>query len=331
MGIHVNKRSAIAALIFLACSLTAGAARAETVNMGYSGTGVSGTLRRVIEREKLWQKRGLDVKPIYFNSGSIMSQAMIAGDVILSDSDVPAQLSPKVAGILDVRVIAVTINRLEHYLIVRSNINTAEDLKGKRIAISRFGSASDVTTRLALRFLKLNPEKDVAILQSGNTPTRIIALVAGYVDGALVSPEQVYKVLATKCCRVLADLSELPLDYARFGIVAPVPVLQTKRETLRKLLESYVEGIHVFKTRPEVALAALKSEGVDDPQAAKEVYARLAGSLREYPIPELKGVQAALDSIATAKERNPQAKDFIDTTLMEEIKKSGYIDKLYKK
>jgi NitT/TauT family transport system substrate-binding protein len=327
----LNKRSAMAALIFLACSLSSGAARAETVNMGYSGTGVSGTLRRVIELEKLWQKRGLDVKPIYFNSGSVMSQAMIAGDVMLSDSDVPAQLSPKVAGILDVRVIAVTINRLEHYLIVRSNIKTAEDLKGKRIAISRFGSASDMTTRLALRYLKLNPEKDVAILQSGNTPTRIVALVGGHVDGALVSPEQVYKVLATKCCRVLADLSELPLDYARFGIVAPVPVLQTKREILRKLLESYVEGIHVFKTRPEVALAALKSEGVDDPQAAKEVYARLAGSLREYPIPEVKGVQAALDSIATAKDRNPQAKDFIDTTLMEEIKKSGYIDKLYKK
>jgi NitT/TauT family transport system substrate-binding protein len=315
----------------MACLPLAGTIGAETVNMGYSGTGVSGTLRLVIEKERLWQKRGLDVKPIYFNSGSIMSQAMIAGDVIISDSDVPAQLSPKVAGILDVRVIAVTINRLEHFLIVRSNIKTADDLKGKRIAISRFGSASDVTTRLALRFLKLNPEKDVAILQSGNTPTRITALVAGHVDGALVSPEQVYKVLASKCCRVLADLSEMPLDYARFGIVAPVSVLQSKRETLRKLLEAYVEGIYVFKTRPEVALAAMKQEGVDDPQAAKEVYARLAGSLREYPIPELKGVQAALDSIATSKDRNPQAKDFIDTTLIEEIKKSGYIDRLYKK
>jgi NitT/TauT family transport system substrate-binding protein len=235
------------------------------------------------------------------------------------------------AGILDTRVFAVTINRLEHFLVVRSNIKTPEDLKGKRIAISRFGSASDVTTRLALRFLKLNPEKDVAILQSGNTPTRITALVGGHVDGALVSPEQVYKVLASKCCRVLADLSELPLDYARFGIVASVSALQTRRETLRKLLEAYIEGIYVFKTRPEVPLAAMRQEGVDDPQAAKEVYARLAGSLREYPIPELKGVQAALDSIMTAKDKHPQAKDFIDTSLAEEIKKSGYIDRLYGK
>ena len=169
------------------------------------------------------------------------------------------------------------------------------------------------------------------VLSGGLTLKRTTALVGGHVEGALVSPEQVYKVLATKCCRVLADLSELPLDYARFGIVAPVSVLQTRRETLRKLLESYVDGIHVFKTRPEVPLAAMKQEGVDDPQAAKEVYARLAGSLREYPIPELKGIQAALDSILTSKDRNPQAKDFVDTSLMEEIKKSGYIDRLYKK
>ncbi|MGH7765961.1 MAG: ABC transporter substrate-binding protein [Candidatus Binatia bacterium] len=328
----MNQRVASAfAAGLLACSLAAGMAGAETINLGYSGTGVSGTLRRVIEKERLWQKRGLDVKAIYFGSGSVMSQAMIAGDILVSDSDVPAQLSPKVAGIKDVRVIAVTINRLEHFLIVRSNVKTADDLKGKRIAISRFGSASDVTTRLALRFLKLNPEKDVAILQSGNTPTRITALVAGHVDGALVSPEQVHKVLASKCCRVLADLSELPLDYARFGIVAPMSVLQTQRETMRKLVEAYVEGIYIFKTRPEVPIAAMRQEGVDDPQVAKTIQERLSGSLREYPIPELKGIQAALDSIMTSKDRNPQAKDFIDTSLAEEIKKSGYIDRLYKK
>ncbi len=316
-------------IILLAWSLSARMVRAEPLTLGYSGTGVSGTLRRVIEKEKLLPKRGLDVKAIYFNSGTVMSQAMVAGGIAGSDSDVPAQLSPKVAGIMDVRVIAVTINRLEHLFVVRNSVKTTDDLKGKRVAISRFGSASDVTTRLALRFLKLNADKDVIVLQSGNTPTRIAALVAGHVDGALVSPDQLHKVLASKCCRVLADLSELPLDYARFGIVAPMSVLRAQRETMRKLLEAYVEGIYVFKSRPEVPLAALRDEGIQDPQIAKGVYERIAGSLREYPVPELKGVQAALDSIATAKERGPQAKDFIDTSLLEEIKKSGYVERLY--
>lgn len=331
MAQALSKRavSGLAAIVFLAWNLLPAMAWGESLILGYSGTGVSGTLRRVIEKERLWQKRGLDVKAIYFNSGSVMSQAMITGDIVVSDSDVPAQLSPKVAGIMDVRVIAVTINRLEHFLVVRNAVKTADDLKGKRIAISRFGSASDVTTRLALRFLKLNPDKDVAVLQSGNTPTRITALVMGHVDGALVSPDQLHKVLASKCCRVLADLSELPLEYARFGVVAPMSVLRAQRETMRKLLEAYVEAIYVFKSRPEVPLAALRNEGIEDPQIARGIYERIAGSLREYPAPDLKGVQAALDSLATAKERKPEAKDFIDASLIEEIKKSGYIERLY--
>jgi hypothetical protein len=80
-----------------------------------------------------------------------------------------------------------------------------------------------------------------------------------------------------------------------------------------------------------VPIAAMRQEGVDDPQVAKTIQERLSDSLREYPIPELKGIQAALDSIMTSKDRNPQAKDFIDTSLAEEIKKSGYIDRLYGK
>ena len=138
-------------------------------------------------------------------------------------------------------------------------------------------------------------------------------------------------MLASKCCRSLADLSELPLDYARFGIVVPMSVIRGQRETIRKLLEATIEGIYIFKTRPDVTLAALRDEGVDDPQIARSIYDRLAGSLRAYPFPDLKGIQAALDSVAIAKDRNPQAQDFIDASILEEIKKSGYIDRLYKK
>jgi NitT/TauT family transport system substrate-binding protein len=319
--------AALCGVVWLFCATTADA---QSVYLGHSGVGISGTLRTLIEREKLFQKRGLDVKAIYFNSGSVMAQAMVAGDIMVSDSDVPAQLTPKISGIKDVRVVAVTINRLEHILVVRNHVKAPEDLRGKRLAISRFGSASDVTTRLALRSLKV-PERDVTILQSGNTPTRISALVAGHVDGALVSPELVHKVLASKCCRILADLSELPLDYARFGVVTPMSVLRGQRDTMRKLLEAYIEGIYLFKTRPDLTQAVMRDEGVTDPQVAKSVYERLAGSLREYPVPEPKGVQAAVDSVATAKDRNVQAQDYIDTSLVEEIRNSGYIDRLYKK
>src|SRR5215831_16011007 len=155
-------------------------AQGQALRMGYSGLGIGADdLSRVMGKEKVWQKHGLDVKAIYFASGSLMAQAMMGGEIQTSDSDVPTLLNVGVSGAFDIKIIAVTINRIEHSFVVRNGINSTEDLRGKRIAVSRFASASDITTRLVLRYWKLNPEKDLTILQSGNTPTRIAALVAG--------------------------------------------------------------------------------------------------------------------------------------------------------
>lgn len=330
----MDKRLSALLLGVLLSAWAAGPAAGQTpaiISLGYSGSGISTDLRRVMEKMRLWNKRGLDVRPVYFNSGTTLTQAMLGGHIVASDSDVPAQLNLKVSGVMDVSVVAVTINRLEHFFVVRSAIKSAEDLKGKKVAISRFGSASDVTTRMVVRFWKLDPEKDLAFIQSGNTPTRIAALVSGQIDAALVSPDSLHKVLASGCCRVFADLSEIPLDYARFGIVMPVAYIKSQRETARKFLEAYIEGIHVFKTRPEIALEALKEDGLTDPQTAKWVYDRISKSLREVPSPDPKGIQAAIDSIGTPKARGAQAKDYIDSSLLDEIQKSGYIARLYGK
>ena len=79
----------------MAWQFNVGALQAQSVVVGYSGIDVSGALRRVIEKQKLWQKQGLDVKAVYFGSGAVMAQAMVAGDILLSDSDAPAQLGPR--------------------------------------------------------------------------------------------------------------------------------------------------------------------------------------------------------------------------------------------
>ncbi len=70
----------------------------------------------------------------------------------------------------------MNINRLEHIFVTRKNVVKPEDLKGKRIAVSRFGSASDLTTRMVLRSWRLDPEKDVVLLQSGNTSMALLSV-----------------------------------------------------------------------------------------------------------------------------------------------------------
>jgi NitT/TauT family transport system substrate-binding protein len=320
------------AVLFSAWAQPVRAQTPAVVNLGYSGNGISTDLMVLIQKSGLWTRRGLDVRPVYFNSGRTLTQAMLGGHIVISDSDVPAQLNLKVAGMMDVSIIGVTVNRLEHFFVARAPIKSAEDLKGKKIAISGFGSASDLTTRMVIRFWKLDPEKDMAFIQSGNTPTRIAALVAGQVDAALVSPDAIHKILAANCCRVLADLSEMPLDYARFGVVVPTALIKKQRDVVRRFLEAYVEGIYLFKTRPDLAKDVLQRlEGITDAQTLQWIYERNARSLRENPTPDVKGIQNALESIGTPKARAAQAKDFIDSSLIDEIQKSGYIAKLYGK
>jgi NitT/TauT family transport system substrate-binding protein len=316
--------------LLLLAHLVVHRAEAQALRMGYSGLGIGADdLSRVMEKEKVWQKHGLDVRAIYFSSGSLMAQAMLGGEIQTSDSDVPTLLNLGVSGALEIKIIAVTINRIEHSFVVRNGINSTEDLRGKRIAVSRYGSASDITTRLVLRYWKLNPERDLTILQSGNSPTRIAGLVAGHIDGATINPAAVYNVLATGCCRLLMDLADLPMEYARTGQIVPAQFLKAQRQTLRTYLEAVVEGIYIYKTRPQVVLEVYKEQGLKDPNAARQAYDKILKSLREYPVPETKGLQAVLDSLPNPRAKAAKVADYYDATIVEEIKASGYIDKLY--
>jgi len=268
-------------LSFIAApSLVGSQTTLTNVILGHSGgAGSLNTLRRIMDRDKIWEKYGLNVKSVYFNSGTVLIQAMAGGNIAGSESEVPGMVNLAVAGVADLKIVTVTINRIEHVFVVRKNIAKPEDLKGKRLAVSRIGSASDTITRMVLRSWKIDPDKETILLQSGNTPTRMTALAAGHVDGALVSPESVHKIVASGCCRILADLADLPMDYARYGYAFPASYIKTQRETLRRLLMAYLEGIYVFRSRPKAVYAALEEEDIKDPVVQKDVYQR---ALKSY-------------------------------------------------
>lgn len=324
----MQKSTATLLIAIVSALLAASNADAQQlVRVGYSGTGVAKNLHKTIERAGLWKKRGLDVRLIYFTSGATMAQAMVGGDLDLADSDVPAMLNAVSAGALDGKLISVYINRFPFAFVVRNDVKTAEDLKGKQLAISRFGSSSDVTTRMLLRQFNLDPDKDVRIIQAAGT-TRVPAMVSGQIHGTLIGTYDVPVITESGCCRVLVDMLEMPIDYARFGQVVPTPLLKTKREVLAKFVEGLIEGIYVFKTNKELALSVLRAEGIKGPEYS---YPRVAAAMRERPIPEAKGVQAVMDSVKTPKSKVTLAKDVIDGSLIEEIDRTGYIAKLYGK
>jgi ABC-type nitrate/sulfonate/bicarbonate transport system substrate-binding protein len=297
-----------------------------SLNMGYSGAGIGSDLLKVIERNNLWRKHGLDVKVVYLSSGTLMAQTLSSGDIGIAGFDTPAMLNLALAG-HSLKIVAVPINRIEPMFVVRANIKTPAELKGKKVTISRFGSGSDIITRVALRYWKLDPDKDVSFFQSGNTPTRVAALIAGHMDGGLVSSTGVAKIVATGCCRVLADLSELPFDFANYGVVVSGTLLKTQRDQVKRFLQALVEGIHAFKTKPDIARAVLR-ESNSEAEIVGPLYERLVKSFRDFPTPEARGIQNVIDSLPTPKAKGARAEDFSDSTLLEEIRKSGFLERL---
>lgn len=316
----------LAAVVLLSLSPPAVSAQnSSPLNMGFSGAGIGSDLLKVIDRNGLWRKHGIDVRVVYLSSGTLMAQTLSSGDIGIAGFDTPAMLNLALAG-NRLKVIAVPINRLEPFFVVRSNIKTPEDLKGKKITISRFGSGSDIMTRVALRYWKLDPDKDVSFFQSGNTPTRTAALIAGHMDAALVSSTGVAKIVATGCCRVLADLSELPLEFANYGVVVSGGLLKSQRDNVKRFLRALIEGIYVFKTKPDMARAVLRESNGD--AEVNALYERLSKSFRDFPVPGTRGIQNVIDSLPTPKARGAKAEDFMDVSLMDEIRKSGFMDKL---
>ena len=300
----------------------------ESVKIGYSGVGIAHDLLKIMGNKFVFEKHGLNAQSIYIGSGSLMNQAVVGGSIQFTTSDLPSQIQSALAGI-DFKIISVTIDRLDGAIMARKGIRTPQELKGKKIAISRFGSVSDIVTRMVLRHWGLDV-KDVTLMQVGNTPTRIAAILSGQVDGGLINPTDVDRLAASGCCVLLADLSALDIPYARFGVAGLGSYFKANPDTAARVLAAFTEGIHYYKTHPEDGIAALRSRG-GDAQMSKEIYQKVADSYRSRPDPDLVSIKGVLDSLADERTKKIRPETLIDLTPWERVAKSGLVEKLYGK
>ena len=133
--------------------------------------------------KRIFQKYGLDGEYLALESGTPAMQAMLANELQIVFTTGALAITAKSGA--DTTIIAGGINFIPNKLLVRPEVKRAEDLKGKRVAISRFGSASDYATQVALEKIGLNP-KDVTIVQVGGNLTRFAALMNGTIHGDII-------------------------------------------------------------------------------------------------------------------------------------------------
>jgi NitT/TauT family transport system substrate-binding protein len=312
-------RGAILLLIIL---LVSPAWALEKVRLGYSGVGSGEEVHHFTKEVGLFNKAGLDVEIIYIPGGSTVVQAMAAGEIQFGRGSATEVVSAHLAG-FPLKILAALINKFVYSFVTPTMITKPLDLKGKAIAISRFGSGSDFITRLALKSWGLDPVKDVTIVQVGNSPERLAAIAGGKVHGSILSLSQTPKAKRMGL-RVLADLSQIDAEYPQGVLYVPLSLIEKRPDLIRSFLGAYLDGIRQFKTNKPLAYRIIaKSSGLTDKSEIEEYHSILSKNfLLDYPMPTLPGVKTVLDDLAAKnpKVREIKPEELIETRFMRELK-----------
>ncbi len=304
----------------------------QRVNVAYSSISGNNATLWVTQERGFFRKHGLDVQVVLIESGTTTVQSLLSGEIGFAHMAGAAVMQSNLRG-ADAVMIAGVVNTLIFQLYTDKSINRPDQLKGKAVGVTRFGSSTDFAMRYALERYGLQADKDVTILQLGNVPAILSALEAGKLQGAMLSPPTTLRAKKAGF-PVLADLQMLGLEYQHTGIATTRALIKSKPELVRDFMRAYVEGIHYAKTHRKETLDILaKYLRTDDREVLEETYENIVLTLvPEKPYPTLKGLQIMLRELGVkdTAARTAKPEQFVDLSFVKELDGSGYIDRLYK-
>jgi len=260
----------------------------------------------------IFKQQGLNLEMVFIPGGSLSLQALIGRSLDLLLTGGPPVANAYLQG-AKIKIIGGVTNLLPYTFVVATGLRTAEQVKGRKIGISRFGSNTDYVVRLALDQLGLSAAQ-VQIIQVGGSQARLVALKSGAIQATVLSPEEA--IVAQKMgFSVLLDFIEKGIEFPHVNVVARDDYLETQAQTVRTFMRTYVESVRYYKThRGEAVKKIMELSKLPERQMAETVY---EGSLRATPDdgkPTVKGMEVVLDSLA---KENPKAKSLTVQQLLD--------------
>jgi NitT/TauT family transport system substrate-binding protein len=252
-------------LLLLACALPA---RAKIV-VGLSSVNLAFLPVYVTQEKGFFKDEGLDVIFVMFNAGTTNLQALAGGDVQIMGSAFVETIGGRAAG-MDVRNFWGICNLMPFQLYSQQNFKSMKDAKGKRFAISRFGSLTDFLTRSTLHHFGVDP-KEVTILQIGSTPARFAALAAGGVDASIVW-FPVTEIAKSQGFLKLFDLKTIFPEWPYETFAARETWLAKEKDQAVKFLRAYQRGVKHTLENKDDALKAIRKYVRMDPAYASAGY-----------------------------------------------------------
>lgn len=309
--------------------MIATAAPLTNVNVGY--TALTGTQATVwyAQEKGLFGKYGLKVNLVSLPGGAKAAMTLISGDMDILQIAAPPIVNAAAAK-KDVVIVAGLINLASGSLIAQPGITSMKSLKGKIVGTND-GASSYTITRLLLEANNLDPDRDVVLLNVGGDPERAAALKAKKVDAIFIVPPLTYDLKNSGYIEI-CNASEEKILYQATSIATTRKFLNERRQVATAFMKAVLEAIKRIKQDPDGSKAVLAKYMSLDPSAdaklLQDTYQTvLLGTLEVVPYPTVKGLQAVID---IAAKENPDAaalksKDIIDTSLLDELKKNGFI------
>ena len=319
-------------LLLLSLGLACESSCQEKIRVGLGSISLQSGLVHIGKDRGLFAKYGLTTESIYIPGGSTNVQVLVSGNLDLSQLSGAPGVAANLEG-ADIVYFAGLLDKLNYQLIARPDIKNAEQLKGKKFAVSRYGSSADFGMRAMLKRVGIDPVKEATILQIGDEPARIAAITSGNVDGTVVNAPFGTEAERLKLS-VIADSVKMDIPFFNTGLLGSKRFLDKQDAKVMNFLRAYLEAIKVFKTERDYSIKALgQFTRVQNLKAVQDGYDYFVNQLVNVPYPSVEAMQAVVAQIAETnpKARGVDAKNFVTDRYLKRLEEEGFVKKLWGK
>ena len=302
----------------------------EKIRVGQGSVSLQSGLMYIAKDRGLFAKYGLVPEIIYIPGGSINVQVLVSGGLDLSQLSGAPGAAANIEG-ADIVYILGLLDKLNYQLVTRPEVKSVEQLKGKKLGVSRFGSSADFGLRALLKRVGIDPAKDVTILQIGDEPSRFAAIVSGNIDGTVANAPFGIEAERLKL-NVIADSVKMGIPFFNTGLLGSKRYLDKQEGKVLNFLRAYLEAIKILKTERDYSVKALSQfTRVQNLKAVQEGYDYFNNQLSPVPYPSIEAMQAVVAQLAETnpKARKVDAKNFINDHYLKQLEDEGFVKKIW--
>ena len=304
---------------------------ADRIRIGYSSISGGYIPLWVAHDGGYFTKEGLQDDIILIPSGTQLAQVTVAGEIDVGLLNGSSAMAAGLQG-ADLKIIGVSGNKMIFSLYTRPEIKTVEAMKGKKIGITRFGSAPDISIRYALKKFNINPEKDLTLIQLGFMATVAAGLQSGSIEGGVVSPPTQFAIDKAGF-RELINITDMNFAFPNPALVAVGSIIKNRPDAITRFMRAYASGIQRARNDREFTYKSVyKYTKIQDPVVLQKAYDLYMGKvLEKAPYINMAGLQNALDDLAKSvpAAKNAKPEQFVDHRFLDALDKSGLMKELY--